>query len=270
MQNFCLSEIYTTIRQRSYYSFCILWIAVLTLLFLLQKSVPSLTLYTNMTGTVMNIALYIIPLFMLLAGSFSISAEMENGQWRLLSTYPFNTLEYVLGKVAGQFISQITVFTFSFGVSIVISLLTGGGITLKWVMLLYLFSVLLMYIFLIIGFTVGSFVSTRWQSLSISVGLWFFLIMVWPIAWINLLSLFPYPWIAPLMKISLFLNPAELLRVIYVVTLDGGAVFGQPYDGLVKFWESPFSLFMLFNYMVVLSATCILTSAFVLKRRRQV
>lgn len=270
MGNFCFSEIYTTIRQRSYYSFSILWIAVLTLLFLLQKSVPSLTLYTNMTGTVMNVTLYIIPLFMLLAGSFSISAEMENGQWRLLSTYPFNTLEYVLGKIVGQYISQITVFTFSFGVSILIALLTGGGITFKWVILLYLFSALLMYTFLLIGFTVGSLVSTRWQSLSVSVGIWFFLIMVWPIAWINILSLLPYTWIAPLMKISLFLNPAELLRVIYVISLDGGAVFGQPYDGIVKFWESPFSLFMLFNYLIVLSAACILTATFVLNRRKQV
>lgn len=270
MGNFCFSEIYTTIRQRSYYSFSILWIAVLTLLFLLQKSVPSIALYTNMTGTVMNVALYIIPLFMLLAGSFSVSTEMENGQWRLLSTYPFNTLEYVIGKIIGQYVSQLTVFTFSFGVSILIALFTGGGITLKWAVLLYLFSALLMYLFLLIGFTVGSLVSTRWQSLSLSVGIWFFLIMVWPIAWINVLSLFPYTWISPLMKISIFLNPAELLRVIYVITLDGGAVFGQPYDGIVKFWESPFSVIMLINYLIVLTATCILIAALVLNRRKQV
>ncbi|MCC5800804.1 ABC transporter permease [Rossellomorea vietnamensis] len=270
MGNFLYSEIYTTARQTSYYSFSILWIAVLTLLFLLQRSVPDMTLYTNMTGTVMNIAMYIIPLFMLIAGSFSVAAEKENGQWRLLCTYPFNTLSYVLGKMLGQFVSQAAIFTFSFGISILIALLTGGGITLKWAILLFLFSIVLMYAFTVIGFTVGAFVSTRWQALSMSVGIWFFLIMVWPVAWINVLSLVPYQWIGPLMKVTLFLNPAELLRVVYVIKLDGGAVFGQPYDKVVAFWESPFSVLTLGNYLVALTVICVLGSVIVLNRRKQV
>ena len=50
MWNIWRSELRMTVRQRSYYSFLILWVAVISLLFLLQASAPSLTGYTNMTG----------------------------------------------------------------------------------------------------------------------------------------------------------------------------------------------------------------------------
>ena len=120
MWNIWRSELRMTVRQRSYYSFLILWVAVLSLLFLLQSSAPSLTGYTNTTGTVVNVALYIIPLFMLIMGAFSIANEMENGQWRLLSTYPLFTLSYVIGKIGGQFTAQLIVFTFSYGISMAI------------------------------------------------------------------------------------------------------------------------------------------------------
>ena len=107
---------------------------MLSLLFLLQSSAPSLTGYTNTTGTVVNVALYIIPLFMLINGSFSIANEMENGQFRLLSTYPLFTLSYVIGKIGGQFTAQWIVFTFSYGISMAISLLAGGSFSTGMVM----------------------------------------------------------------------------------------------------------------------------------------
>ena len=42
MWNIWRSELRMTVRQRSYYSFLILWVAVLSLLFLLQGSCPLL------------------------------------------------------------------------------------------------------------------------------------------------------------------------------------------------------------------------------------
>ena len=51
---------------------------------------------------------------------------MENGQWRLLSTYPLFTLSYIIGKIGGQFTAQWIVFNYSYGISMAISLLAGG------------------------------------------------------------------------------------------------------------------------------------------------
>lgn len=269
MWNIWRSELRMTVRQRSYYSFLILWVAVLSLLFLLQNSAPSLTGYTNTTGTVVNVALYIIPLFMLISGSFSIATEIENGQWRLLSTYPLFTLSYVLGKVGGQFTAQLIVFTFSYGISMAIGLLAGGGFSMDWLWAIYRFSFTLMFYFIVIGVAIGSFVKTRWQALSISVILWFFLIMIWPTALIGVLGLVPYTWIAPLMQALLYLNPAEYIRVNFVVNLDAGAVFGQVYDPLISFMESPISAMIDVIYFIVFVVTMLLFSMGMLEWRKR-
>lgn len=269
MWNIWRSELRMTVRQRSYYSFFILWVAVLSLLFLLQNSAPSLTGYTNTTGTVVNVALYIIPLFMLIIGSFSIANEMENGQWRLLSTYPLFTLLYVIGKIGGQLTAQIIIFTFSFGISMVISLLVGGGFSMSWLWAIYSFCITLMFYFLIMGIAIGSFVKTRWQALSISVILWFFLIMIWPIALIGILGWLPYTWIAPFMKVLMYLNPAEFLRVMFVVNLHAGSVFGQAYDSMMTFFEASLSTLVEILYFITFTVIFLLFSMGMLEWRKR-
>ena len=101
-----------------------------------------------MTATVVNIALYIIPLFMLIIGSFSIANEMENGQWRLLTTYPLFTLFYIVGKIGGQFTAQAIVFTFSYGISLGIGLIMGNGFSSDWLLSIYFFCISLIFFFL--------------------------------------------------------------------------------------------------------------------------
>ncbi len=269
MWNIWRSELQMTVRQRSYYSFLILWVAVLSLLFLLQSSAPSLTGYTNTTGTVVNVALYIIPLFMLINGSFTIANEMENGQFRLLSTYPLFTLSYIIGKIGGQFTAQWIVFNYSYGISMAISLLAGGSFSTGWLWAIYFFSITLMFYFLVIGVAIGTCVKTRWQALSISVILWFFLIMIWPTALIAVLGLVPYTWIAPLMKVFMYLNPAEFIRISFVVNLEAGSVFGQAYDSLISYMETTLFVLMDILYFIVFMVIILLFSMGMLEWRKR-
>src|SRR6478735_4586008 len=106
MRNLWFSEWKTMTRQRSYYSFLILWVAVFSLLFLLERNNESISSFTNLTGTIVNILLYLLPLFMMIIGSFSIANEMESGQWCLLVTYPISIPTYLFGKFAGLFTAQ--------------------------------------------------------------------------------------------------------------------------------------------------------------------
>lgn len=269
MLNIMLSELRMTLRQRSYYSIMVLWVGVLSLLFLLQSSVPSLSGYNSMTGTAVNVALYIIPLFMLILGSFSIASEMENGQWHLLNTYPVFTLSYIAGKVGGQFIAQTIVFTFSYGASMVIGLLSGYGFSGSWLWSIYLFAVSLIFFFLILGITIGCAVTTRWQALSISVIIWFFLIMIWPTALIGILGTVPYNWVAPIMKFALFINPAEFLRVSFVISLDAGSVFGESYDALIAFLNEPVGVLINILYFIIFAVVMLLVSMILLEWRKR-
>ncbi|WP_110113157.1 ABC transporter permease subunit [Bacillus sp. CGMCC 1.16541] len=269
MWNIAQAEIRLVLRQRTYYAFISMWTVITFFLFLLQSTSPSISGYTHITGTVMNLLLYIIPLFMLINGAFSIANEMENGQFRLVSTYPLSPIFYVVGKIMGQILAQTLIFTFSYGLSLLIGLVMGISLSVKWMIMLYLFSIGLLLFFLLIGIVIGTFVSSKWQALSFCVFVWFFLIMLWPTVLVSTLNFVPYSWLGVIVKALLFINPAEFLRLMFVVQLGGGAVFGQAYDGLVEQFQQPIlSSFSLLYYMIVALFISVLVADKQLTKRR--
>jgi Cu-processing system permease protein len=267
--NFWITEWKTMTRQKSYYSFLLLWVAVFSLLFLLESNNSGLVGYTNITGTIVNIILYLLPLFMMLIGSFSIANEVENGQWSLLCTYPVGIPAYILGKFLGLFSSQVIMFTFSFGISMLLGLTAGISQSVKWLLDIYLFSLLLIIAFLILGIFFGTVVESRWKALIVSVTAWFFLIMIWPTALIAFLGLIPYPLIAVIMNIALFLNPAEFFRVFLISKWNSGSIFGQTYDSIVQLFHSGAGWFLLISYLLAYLFLFAALSNFFLWRRRQ-
>ncbi|MBB6447338.1 ABC transporter permease [Bacillus benzoevorans] len=268
MGTICQFEWRKMLRQKSSYLFLVLWTFVLLLIFLLVKGSPVTADYTNITGTAVNLLLYLLPLFMLITGSFAIAAEMENGQWKLLNTYPVTALSYLSGKLIGQLIAQTVVFTLSFGISLLAGLVFQVSVSMKWVLAIYLFSILLQSVFLVIGVTAGAFAKTRWQALSVSVVIWFVFIMIWPTLLISVLNLVPYQLLSPVIHVATVLNPAELLRVVFVVQMGGGAVFGQAYDVLVTFIKKDYALYILLFYMIFISTLFIWLASWRLERRR--
>ncbi|KMY45203.1 ABC transporter permease [Bacillus sp. FJAT-27916] len=262
------SEWKTTSRQKSYYSILILWLFVISLLIALERSNGSISGYTNITGTIVNIMLYILPLFMLIYGSFSIANEMENGQWRLLCTYPLEMSSYFFGKLGGQFTAQAVGFSLAYWLSMLLGLITGISISLKWMIVLYLFSLQLILFFLCIGLFLGSFVKTRWQALTHSVGVWFVLIMIWPTLLIAITSVLPYPMIGTFMKTAMFLNPAEFTRFFLASKLNAGSIFGVAYDSLVPLFEQGIVWGVIFLYGFAVIALLGGLAIWKLKKRR--
>ncbi|MGM0901086.1 MAG: ABC transporter permease subunit [Bacillota bacterium] len=187
----------------------------------------------------------------------------------MLSTYPLSSLSYIVGKIGGQFTAQLIVFTLSYGISLAVGLLSSNRFSSDWLLSIYFFSITLLFFFLVIGIVVGCMVSSRWQALSISVSIWFFLIMIWPTALIALLGLVPYPWIAPLMEFALFANPAEFIRVSFVLSLDAGAVFGQAYDSLMKFLACPSGVLIKTIYFIGFMTLMLLVSMSMLEWRKR-
>ncbi|WP_394237794.1 ABC transporter permease [Niallia oryzisoli] len=257
-----------TLRQKTSYVFLLLWTFVLLLIFMLVKSSPAITSYTNITGAAVNLLLYLLPLFMLIIGSFAVAAERENGQWRLLTTYPISSLSFLTGKLFGQLFAQSILFTLSFGISLSLALIFQINIELKWIMAVYVFALLLLAVFLVIGIVLGSFSKGRWQALAGAVAIWFVMIMIWPTALISVLNLVPYPMISPLLQGLLWVNPAELLRVVFVVQMDGGSVFGQAYDKLVTFLRKDMAVLILAIYLVLFSGVLLFLSSWRLERSK--
>lgn len=241
----------TSIRQKSFYLFAGLFLLIMMFIFLIQMNIDGLSSFTNVTATAFNVLLYSLPLIVMLLGAFSISEERESGRFALLLTYPFKMRSYIIGKYLGQLLTHIIVITFSFGIFSALSFLFQTTGSVKGILLIYLFSVLVTAAFLAIGMLIGVFSSNRWQAMMISISIWFIFIMIWPMLLIGGLSFLHYDLVKPILMVFTVLNPAELLRVFFVIQFDGGAIFGQQYYKILEFLTGPASIIYLIAYILI-------------------
>jgi Cu-processing system permease protein len=195
--------------------------------------------YSAITGSMLSLVLYLLPLMTLFLGSFSLTAEKEEGNWQLLSTYPIGTLSFIVGKYVGLSVVLLVIISCGYGLMGLISGLLGINFDSATYFLFLAFSAGLVLLFLTIALFIGSLSRNRWQALTISVSVWFFAVIGWPTLLIAVLGLIPYLWVKPLLVAFTFINPAELVRLFVVVKLGGGSVLGPEYFQWVEWIERP-------------------------------
>ncbi|MEI7024197.1 ABC transporter permease [Paenibacillus sp. y28] len=195
--------------------------------------------YSSVTASMLNLILYLLPLMTLLLGSFSLTAEKEEGSWQLLSTYPISTLEFIAGKYAGLCALLLTIVAFGYGVTAILGAVTGSGFRIHEFTLFLMFSAGLVILFLAIALWIGTLAKNRWQALTYGVAIWFFAIIGWPTILVAVLGLLPYMWIKPALVLLTFFNPAELVRVFVIVKLGGGSALGPEYYEWVRWISQP-------------------------------
>jgi len=199
--------------------------------------------YSGASSTMLNLALYLLPLMALMLGSFSLTGEKEEGNWELLTTYPLTTFSFLFGKYLGLAVVLLVIVAFGFGLSGVVGWLIGGGFEFATYWRLLVFAISVSLYFLGAAMLIGTLARNRWQALTASVAVWFFLIIAWPSVLIAALGMLPYMWIKPAVTVLTFLNPAELTRLYTVVQLGGGSTLGPEYYEWVGWirsaWGSP-------------------------------
>ncbi|MEK4509744.1 ABC transporter permease [Paenibacillus anaericanus] len=231
-------EIKMGFRNPWAYSFLILF-SVFSLSLLLVNSQNEVSGYSGVTGSMLSLILYVLPLMTLFLGSFSLTAEKEEGSWQLLSTYPLGTMSFLIGKYAGLSVVLLTIVSFGYGLMGLITIIIGKTFAATTFLLFLAFSIGLVLLFLSIALFVGSLSKNRWQALTISVMIWFFAVIGWSSILIAVLGLLPYLWIKPVLVFFTFLNPAELVRLFVVIKLGGGSVLGPEYYKWVNWIHQP-------------------------------
>jgi len=160
----------------------------------------------NATGFFhLQIALYFVSLFALLAGIGSAQAERE--EWQLLFTQPLPRSAFVFGKFLALLSMFAAVLVILFGPSLF------SGTELRMVGLLYLETLLLAGAFLACGLAAGYFAHDRAQALILGVSGWLLLLFG-----IDLLALFAARWsgiqrFPDLWVALLMLNPLDAFRI---------------------------------------------------------
>lgn len=222
------------------------WLLLLTLLFTLLSSVllffssqpgaEGFTGFTRQIASLLNLTLFLMPLLTLLVGGMLIAGEKEDGQLALYMTYPIRNLAVIIGKYVGIALALLTVLAVGYGVSAVILQFQGS---VKWSTALLFFgiSVLLLLLFLSMGLSVGFLVKGRLQALGVGLLLWAFFVLFYEFIIMGLSLLLPPSAVLPLLTISVFLNPVELIRVFTIISLGSGTLFGPSvYDFTI--WAS--------------------------------
>ena len=152
----------------------------------------------------LQIALYFVSLFALLAGIGS--AQTERDEWQLLFSNPFPRSIYVIGK----FVTLLSIFAGVLVLFFVPALFVAASATLLW---LYLQTLLLTGAFLAIGLAAGYWAHDRAQGLIVGVSAWLLLL-----CGIDLLALFAARWstiqeFPDLWVTLLMVNPLDSFRI---------------------------------------------------------
>jgi Cu-processing system permease protein len=260
-------EIKLGFRSSWTYSFLILLAIFTTAILLLQSSVATVQGYTDITGTVINMTLYLLPLITLLLGGFSAAVEKEDGQWGLLSTYPISVYAFLWGKWIGLAVILLTMLFFSFGLAGIITVLFGQGIGIATFIFFLLFSASLSLVYLSLALLIGAFAKNRWQSLVGGITVWFITIIMWPLLMISALSQLPsYKLIQPTLQVLTVLNPAEFVRIFSIMRLGAGSAFGPDYDQWITWASGSYGLPIFFGVFLIWILASIFISGFIWNR----
>jgi len=182
--------------------------------------------FNRMTASLLNVNLLLIPLLSLLIGSLFLSGEKEDRGLMLLLTYPVSPWDVVLGKYTGLFAAIWSVVTFGYGAALLVIFFIGGSVSVSLLLLFYLYSVLLAAIFLSLSLLIGILSKTRFQALGSSLIVWAFLVLFYEFIIMGASMFTMKQWLLPMLTISIYINPVELIRVQSILSLDGASVFG--------------------------------------------
>lgn len=209
---------------------------------------------------ILQVALYFVSLFALLAGVSSAQAERE--EWEFLFTQPVPRGTYVIGK----FVAYLSIF----GAVLALLFLPGlfAGANGHALALLYLHTLLLAATFLALGLIAGFFARDRAQSLIVGVTAWLFLLFgldlvaLFAARW-TLFQSFPDVWVALLM-----LNPLDSFRIEALFALEQIPAEAANKTPLAGWWIAHAGLW--FSLIATFwSATLLALSSFHLKHQEE-
>lgn len=221
------------------------WIQIVTILFTIvfttilmiqHLALPDTKGFTRQTASLLNILLFLLPLFMLTIGSMNIASDKESGWLGLLRTYPLKMWSYI----ATKFIALCFVFTgivlFVFAVAFFVGSFYGG---LKLPMFAIGITFLILLIFNAISVVVGSIAKSRLHALAVGLGVWALVSLLWSYIVMAIGTTTSENFLQKLVIVSIHFNPLEWIRYGYFVFSEQTAVLGPSFYGISKFYTSP-------------------------------
>lgn len=200
---------------------------------LVTEAVVGFQGFTRTTASLLNLALYLIPMIALAMGALSFTGE--KGASELLFSQPVMRGEILAGKLAGLFLSLAAATLLGFGAAGLLIAVQVGIDGLARYLAFVGFALLLAAAFLSLGAMTAILAGGRAKGLGFALFVWFVFVLFFDLLVMGVAFLLPEHAANQFIFLSLFANPVDLGRVGSLIAMGDPAVFGYAGAALVKF-----------------------------------
>lgn len=219
------------------------WIQIVTLLFavvftsilMIQHLAMPTTGFNRQTASLLNILLFLLPLFMLTIGSMNIASDVESGWLGLLRTYPLRLAEYVVVKYIALLIVFSGMVAFVFAISYFVGSFFGGVKLPAFAIYITLFA---LFIFNAISIFIGTIAKSRLHALALGLGVWSVITLLFSYVIMAVGTVTSENLLKTLVMISIHINPLEWIRYCFFVFSGQTAVLGPAFYGMSATYSS--------------------------------
>lgn len=249
------------------------WIQIVTILFAIvftailmiqHLALPETNGFTRQTASLLNILLFLLPLFMLTIGSMNIASDKETGWLGLLRTYPLTMGQYVMTKYIALCLVFAGIILFVFAAALFVGSFFGG---LKLPLFATGITALILFIFNGVSVLLGSIAKSRLHALAVGLGVWSVVSLLFSYIIMAIGTVSSERILQKLVITMIHINPLEWIRYGYFVFSEQTAVLGPAFYSISKFYSSPpgFVSFVFISSIWIVGS--LVTSTIILKIR---
>lgn len=170
-------------------------------------------------ASLVSLVIYLVPLIALILGYDAIVGERERGSLELLLSLPITRFELLMGKFLGLAGALAFSTLAGFGLAGVLLSYQLGVTALYPYVGFMLSAILLGMAFLSIAVLISVMATDRMRASGIAIGLWFFFVLVYDLLLLGILVLSDKRFSLGFFPVLLYLNPADLFRILNVFGL---------------------------------------------------
>ena len=205
----------------------VLLLGSLAILLSLLGSTPTGTVTANMLDinvvSLTSLSVYLIPLIAFMLSFDALVGESESGTLLLLLTYPISRAQIIFGKFCAHLCILMLAIVVGYGGSACLNLLladgnSSGGLNYLWMMIS---SWMLGAIFLAIGYLISAAVKQRSTAISIAIGIWLVMVVLFDLALLGILVADQEQSISQNFFSNLMLlNPTDIYRIFNLTNIS--------------------------------------------------
>ncbi|MDF1644451.1 MAG: ABC transporter permease subunit [Pseudomonadales bacterium] len=205
----------------------VLLLGSLAILLSLLGSTPTGTVTANMLDinvvSLTSLSVYLIPLIAFMLSFDALAGESESGTLLLLLTYPISRAQIIFGKFCAHLCILMLAIVVGYGGSACINILladgsSSGGLNYLWMMVS---SWMLGAIFLVIGYLISAAVKQRSTAISIAIGIWLVMVVLFDLALLGILVADQEQSISQnFFSKLMLLNPTDMYRIFNLTNIS--------------------------------------------------